>query len=184
MEESSAKAKQLYIAIDLAAQRLKIKQLSLDLDELKQASLQSDFWQDSSNAQNIMQQISKLQSRTEPWTKLLSVIKDITEMVALGDKSMQVELDQQLEVISKEFDGLKETLKLNGPYDDHDAIVSIYAGAGGTDAQDWTQMLLGCTVAILKTTDGKPVLWTNLRVKKPDSRASQSRLMANLLTAS
>lgn len=63
-------------------------------------------------------------------------------MLALGDASLADELAQQLRALETDFSELKEELKFNGPYDGHDVILSIYAGAGGTDAQDWTQMLL------------------------------------------
>jgi peptide chain release factor 2 len=55
---------------------------------------------------------------------------------------MLSELESTLQEIGTRFDTLKEALKFSGPYDDSDAILSIHAGAGGTDAQDWSQMLL------------------------------------------
>jgi peptide chain release factor 2 len=55
---------------------------------------------------------------------------------------MEKELDQQLSALGSQLLALKKELRFNGPYDDHDVILSIYAGAGGTDAQDWAQMLL------------------------------------------
>jgi peptide chain release factor 2 len=63
-------------------------------------------------------------------------------MLELKDESLGEELEQQLAEIAVKFSELKEELKFSGPYDDYNAILSIYAGAGGTDAQDWTQMLL------------------------------------------
>lgn len=89
-----------------------------------------------------MKQIAKLETRVKPWAELRNDMKDLQELAALGDASMTDELAAQLSTLEKRFDELKEDLKLNGPYDDHDAIVSIYAGAGGTDAQDWAGMLL------------------------------------------
>jgi peptide chain release factor 2 len=64
------------------------------------------------------------------------------ELSAMGDSSLADELLKQLQSARAQFDTLKEELKFNGPYDDHDTIVSIHAGAGGTDAQDWASMLL------------------------------------------
>jgi peptide chain release factor 2 len=141
MDEQISQAEELKKKIDAAVARLKIDELNNQLAELQKASQQPDFWQDSESAQKVMQQISKLELRTQPWTKLMLTAKDTSELANLRDQSMHAELAQQLQKISNEFDALKEELKLNGPYDDHDAIVSIYAGAGGTDAQDWTQML-------------------------------------------
>lgn len=69
-------------------------------------------------------------------------MSETLELEALGDALMEKELLTQKETIQKQLKILKNQLKLAGPYDDHDALVSIFAGAGGTDAQDWAQMLL------------------------------------------
>ena len=127
--------------IEAALGRLKIEELSNQLQELQASSQQAGFWDDSNAAQEIMKQISKLEQRVKPWQKLQASTKDITEMSKLDDETMAAELGQQLKDIQAEFDSLKEELKLSGPYDDHDAILTLSAGAGGTDAQDWTQML-------------------------------------------
>lgn len=89
-----------------------------------------------------MKQISALESRVKPWNTLLTIVTDVQEMSKLNDTSLQQELNAQIQTAQHQFDALKADLKYNGPYDSHDAIVSIYAGAGGTDAQDWAQMLL------------------------------------------
>ncbi len=89
-----------------------------------------------------MQDIAKLEARVKPWLELQKALTDCDELLELEDTSLQPELTEQFRQINNTFTELKEELKLNGPYDDHDAILSIYAGAGGTDAQDWAQMLL------------------------------------------
>jgi peptide chain release factor 2 len=142
MEEQRKKAAELSAAIDQAVKQLKINKLNEQLSELKLASQQPVFWEESSKAQDTMRQIAKLEARVRPWLDLQKGINDVKELIELNDVSLEAELIKQLDEISQQFDGLKEELKFNGPYDDHDAILSIYAGAGGTDAQDWTQMLL------------------------------------------
>jgi peptide chain release factor 2 len=62
-------------------------------------------------------------------------------MLAISDSGMHTELHASFDSLAKNFSELKEELKFSGPYDDHDAIVTISAGAGGTDAQDWAEML-------------------------------------------
>ncbi len=125
-----------------AMKRLDIDGLGKEHDKLLQESQKSDFWNDSPAAQSTMQMIAKLNERVKPWQDLAASLGDIVELSSGNDKSLETELGQQLAAAGTQFDGLKAELKFNGPYDDHDAIVSIYAGAGGTDAQDWTQMLL------------------------------------------
>lgn len=142
MEEQQKQAEALKVQIDGALDQLGIEKLSRQLNVLKETSAQPGFWDDSAKAQDVMKQIAKLEARTEPWLKLQKGSADVSEMLALQDTSLAVELEQQLLEIETKFNELKEDLKFNGPYDAHDAILSIYAGAGGTDAQDWTQMLL------------------------------------------
>ncbi|MDO8591436.1 MAG: peptide chain release factor 2, partial [bacterium] len=69
-------------------------------------------------------------------------ISELAELAASDDASMEKELESQLSAFSFQLSALKRDLRFNGPFDDHDVILSIYAGAGGTDAQDWAQMLL------------------------------------------
>ncbi len=142
MDEQQKQVDSLRVQIDHAMKQLNITRLSRQTTELKDASTQSDFWTDSTKAQAIMKQIAALEARTTPWLQLQVDLADIHDMLVLNDASLSGELEQHLSKIEASFTALKEDLKFNGPYDDHDAIVSIYAGAGGTDAQDWTQMLL------------------------------------------
>jgi len=135
-------AADLKIEIDEAAARLKITELSEQLEQLRSTSQQPDFWNDSTRAQDVMKQIAKLETRVEPWRKLQKDAAEAKELTQMDDASLEAEIKDQLAGIQASFGILKEDLKFNGPYDDHDAILSIHAGAGGTDAQDWAQMLL------------------------------------------
>lgn len=142
MDEQIKQAQTLQSQIVAATEQLGIDQLKQQLDELKRASVQPDFWSDSGYAQDVMKRIAKLEARTEPWLKLKQAVYDVSDMLALRDDSLAKELNRQLQDAESTFTALKEELKFSGPYDGHDAILSIHAGAGGTDAQDWTQMLL------------------------------------------
>ncbi len=142
MDDLSSQASQLQSAVQAASARLTIPALQVELATLQNQSEAPDFWNDNLQAQAVMKQISKLEARVAPWLQLQSAVADLTELAALNDPQMTTELQTQLVAASQTFGALKETLKLNGPYDDYDAIVSIHAGAGGTDAQDWAAMLL------------------------------------------
>lgn len=132
----------LQVAAQQAADHLHIADLTRQHNDMQQASQQPDFWQDSQQAQNTMRQIAKLNTRTQPWNELLQDVGDAMELMALRDATMQTELQQQIDTLQTVFDQLKDDLKFAGPYDDHDALLTLSAGAGGTDAQDWTGMLL------------------------------------------
>ncbi len=142
MDDLRKQALELQHQITEACQRLKVEELNKQLARLQTSSQQAGFWDDSSKAQAVMKQIARLEGRLQPWLELSKTIADTTELLKLDDISLQAELTEQLSQIKTKLALLKEDLKYSGPYDDHQAILSIYAGAGGTDAQDWTQMLL------------------------------------------
>lgn len=124
-----------------ALQKLHFEELDHKEQALAERTTQPDFWQNTNEAAIISQQLAKLQAQLEPWRQLTRELNDITELAGLQDDSLQADLSSQLNALQAKFDDLKDDLKLTGPYDDHDAIITLSAGAGGTDAQDWTQML-------------------------------------------
>jgi peptide chain release factor 2 len=141
MEELKKRTAAIQSQVKNAFDRLKIAELETTLAGQRELSQKPDFWNDSARAQQVMQQISKLETRVKPWLELKQAVADTAELVKLPDDSLQAELTSQLNELEAKFINLKEELKFSGPYDDHDAILTLSAGAGGTDAQDWTQML-------------------------------------------
>lgn len=137
-----AAAEKLRADVADAAGRLKIDSLYNEFTELRTHSQKPSFWDDTEQAQLTMKRIAELETRINPWHELQKSADDLYELAGLNDNAMVDELHQQLGELQKKFDELKGELKFNGPYDDHGAIVILSAGAGGTDAQDWTQMLL------------------------------------------
>jgi peptide chain release factor 2 len=89
-----------------------------------------------------MRQLAKLESRTNPWRQLEQQLNDAKALADMNDASIRADLEDQVTDAEKQLSTLKHDLQFSGPYDDFDAIIGIRAGAGGTDAQDWTQMLL------------------------------------------
>jgi peptide chain release factor 2 len=134
-------ASDLQREVSRTAQKLKIEELARQLQELQASSQEPNFWDNSTRAQIVMKQIAKLEERVKPWLSLQKGLAEMNELLKLDDASLQAELTSQLADLQTTFTMLKEELKFNGPYDDHDAILTLSAGAGGTDAQDWTQML-------------------------------------------
>jgi len=141
MQEVEKKALELHSEVQAATDRLMIDNLAKELEALQVESQKPEFWNDVTAAQSAMKQISKLESRVKPWKDLIASINEIIDLVSLGDSFMEAEISQQLNDAIAQFNSLKQDLKFNGTYDDHDAILTLSAGAGGTDAQDWTQML-------------------------------------------
>ena len=121
-------------SIDLIGLENKLKALQLQQES-------PEFWQNQNNAQAVSREISKIQNRIEPWQKLNSAVKDSLELIAMDDTSILKDLQKNIVKLESDYQSLKQDLLYSGKYDDHDAILSIYAGAGGTDAQDWAEML-------------------------------------------
>jgi peptide chain release factor 2 len=128
--------------IGTALTRLHFEELSAKKNAIDSKVAASDFWSEPQSAQVLVKQQAKLERRLAPWMDLKKDITDIVELSDIDDDSLQDDLTAQIVRLKLAFIALKDELKLAGPYDDYDAIVSIYAGAGGTDAQDWAQMLL------------------------------------------
>ncbi|OGL31395.1 peptide chain release factor 2 [Candidatus Saccharibacteria bacterium RIFCSPHIGHO2_12_FULL_41_12] len=89
-----------------------------------------------------MQEISKLENKISEWQSLKNDSKDLVELAGMDDPSLAGDIESQFEQITERFESKKIELAFSGPYDDADVYLEIFAGAGGTDAQDWTQMLL------------------------------------------
>lgn len=141
MEELIQQVSDIQAEVDAAFEKLHINDLIDRNNDLKRQMAQPDFWQDASKAQDIAKEQAKIERRILPWLELRASVADITELSSLDDDTMQEELASQLDEAVSKFADLKDELKFSGPYDDHDVIIGIYAGAGGTDAQDWAQML-------------------------------------------
>ena len=89
-----------------------------------------------------MKRLARVRERVEGWHKLRRKTNDALELAELEDESLAEELDAEVQEIEAEVNRREFNAMLSGPYDRGDAIFAIHAGAGGTDSQDWTEMLL------------------------------------------
>ncbi len=89
-----------------------------------------------------MQRLADLRDEIEPWVNLERRVADALELAALSDETLAEELNAEAESIEKQLERLEFRLLFSGPYDRNDAFLAIHAGAGGTDAQDFAEMLL------------------------------------------
>lgn len=158
-------ASELRTAVADALDRLGIEALEKDLDELQKQIADPNLWSDQERAQKLMKQQANLQSRIGPWRELQKTVNDIQELASLGDESIRADLEKQLAQAQTTYGTQKAELLFNGTFDAHAVILSIHAGAGGTDAQDWAQMLMrmyvrwaeqnGYSVATIEQSDGE-----------------------------
>lgn len=112
--------------------------------ELETETLDNSFWNDQQGAQKKMQELSSLRDVVDTWDGIARRANDALELygVAEEDDGMLAELEGEATALEAELDKREFELALSGKYDRGSAIFSIHAGAGGTEAQDWAQMLL------------------------------------------
>jgi peptide chain release factor 2 len=105
-----------------------------------------DFWNDSQQAQKTSQRLARLKEDVERWGRLQSQVEDIETLLELAeeeeDTSLHEEIRAELKKLEGELEQLEFQLMLSGEHDHNNAILEIHSGAGGTDAQDWAEMLL------------------------------------------
>ncbi len=119
--------------------RMKIK----DLEEL---SLKKDFWNDQDHARAVLQKKTTISDKVDRWDRFNREISDMETLadIAVQEKDEHVlqDIDNELEQLNQSVSREELNMMLNGEQDAMNAIISIHAGAGGTEAQDWTEMLL------------------------------------------
>jgi peptide chain release factor 2 len=104
-----------------------------------------DFWDDPQKAQDILKQAKVYRDKIEQYEKLIIELEELETMVLFieeGDNSFSKELIEGIETLENKIENIKIEVLLKGEYDRCNAIISIHAGTGGLDAQDWAQMLL------------------------------------------
>ncbi|MDD2585908.1 MAG: peptide chain release factor 2 [Syntrophomonadaceae bacterium] len=126
---------------------------SLDIDNrrqqiemLQKKTMQESFWDDNLEAQRVLKQISDLKENVDKYKQLQSTAEYIYEMLDMAENEDEQEIlkdtVQDLLSLQKDFREFELLILFSGEHDDKDAIVSLHAGAGGTEAQDWVEILL------------------------------------------
>ncbi len=123
-----------------------MKKLDIDGKSAKASALEKeasapDFWDDAESAQKSMQQMSRLKNMVEPWMKLRARINDAFELADLEDDDLLEDLTAETSTLQAQVEKMAFQAMLSGPHDSEDAVLAIHAGAGGTDAQDWAEIL-------------------------------------------
>ena len=120
--------------------------LKEEIAKLEEQTAAEEFWGDIENSQKVLQRISQLKNKVAAYTSLETAFDDTMTLIELADEEEDLSMfDECREGVTKFEDELeKQTLStlLNGEYDAKNALLTFHAGAGGTEAQDWTQMLV------------------------------------------
>ncbi len=141
MQPLRQKLTELSDQLDAAYERLQLEAKERELTALDDQLAEPDVWRNPAQAEQLSKQAASLRQTIEPWQLLITQVADSAELLELGDDSMLPELTEQIDHLVSEYERLKKDLLIQGEYDDHAAILKLSAGAGGTDAQDWTEML-------------------------------------------
>jgi peptide chain release factor 2 len=158
MQEVAKQVKGLLAEVEKAWADGEFAEKEAKLAELNKQLEEPDIWKDNLKAQEISKQQSKLQAQVAPWRELRSQSLDLRELTETGDESLKNELEGQLSQLKAKFEELRKEQRYNGPYDGHDVVLRLQAGAGGVDAMDWTQMLERMYLRWAEKTDYKAEL--------------------------
>ena len=141
---------EIIIALENLRDRLRLLGATLDVDSkaaraqvLEQQSLEPDFWSDQETARGASQELAGLHKELERQKQLQQRLDDGLQLAQSEDAEvMEEELCVEVAALEKALDGVELETFLSGPFDSGGAIVSLHAGQGGTEAMDWTDMLL------------------------------------------
>jgi peptide chain release factor 2 len=116
--------------------------LRLRLSELEEAMGAPGFWDDQRKAAALSAEHARLSKRVERYDGLASEVDDLEELLSISSDEELDELEDSVEAMRRQLEQLEEAALFRGEYDAGDAVVTIHSGTGGTDAQDWTEILL------------------------------------------
>lgn len=126
-------------------QSLGYEQLSGKIEELEMHTQQPDFWNDQDRANGIFAQLKTLKEKRDGIDSIERIYSDLDTMIELytelEDESLEEEIIDTSTKLSEKIEQLKLTTMLTGEYDANNAIITLHAGAGGTESQDWCEML-------------------------------------------
>ncbi len=115
------------------------------LEKLEKEINRADLWDDPAEAQKLMQEITRQKDRIDSYEELRQETEDLATLWELAleeeDSSLEEEIEKAVKKQKKQFSQLELEILLNGPYDRSNAIITLHSGAGGTESQDWVQML-------------------------------------------
>lgn len=120
-----------------------VDQLRQAIGEIEDQLSQPDVWKDRSKAEQLARRLSELKNDVETFEQLNRSVADAAHVLAEPDaQSIRADLEKQIDRLENSVRELEFRILLSEKYDEHAAILSVHAGTGGTDAQDWAAMLL------------------------------------------
>ena len=122
-----------------------IDNLEGELASLEKQTTEQNFWEDSKNSSKVLKRINEIKNKVEHFKKTKSEASNLIEIVELlkqeADSDLEKELQKGTQALESDIEKLEISTLLSGKYDSNNAIVTLHPGAGGTEAQDWVEML-------------------------------------------
>ena len=144
-EEYKVKLNNIKPALVELGAALQLDEARREANELEEESAQPNFWNDISHSQQVQQRLKQLKTKCENYEKLSTQWDDLYTMCEMaledGDESFLDELKTEYVVLTEKLEAMRLSTLLKGEYDANNAILTLHPGAGGTEAQDWAQML-------------------------------------------
>jgi len=135
IKELKQRATETWSLLDLDTVGTQLKTLEADMAA-------PDFWSDQDRAKRIGKQASDLREELDRWKGFLKEVDDLLELANSGDDTMHDEVATSLQDLASRFEKMEFATLFSGDHDKNDALLSFHAGSGGTDSQDWAEMLL------------------------------------------
>ena len=131
--------------VKLLGESLHINQVNIEISELEARTQEPDFWNDVDKAQNLQTKLKRLQKKVESFNNLENSREDMLVLCELGNDAEDLDTLEELKTEAENFKNAFKKMRLEtlltGQYDKNNAIVTLHAGSGGTEAQDWAEML-------------------------------------------
>ena len=144
-EEYKVKLNNIRPTLDGLGAALKLEDAKREIAELEAESAKDGFWNDLDRSQKVQKRMKQLQLKCEKYEKLCSTWDDLMVICEMAleenDDSMLAELESDYARLEGDLEAMRLSTLLSGEYDANNVILSIHPGAGGTEAQDWAQML-------------------------------------------
>ena len=145
IEETSKQIENIKNKLAEIKETLSIDKLEEELKILEKETLTQEFWNDSENMPKVLSKINNLKKKITSYKNIENEIKTLSEMLELvveeKDNDLEKEISENLNNVEKDVEELEISTLLSEKYDENNAIVTIHPGAGGTEAQDWAEML-------------------------------------------
>ena len=146
LEELKSKLLELKPQIDDYRSAIGMDDLVKKQQELEEKTADPNFWNDLENSSRVLQQISQIKAKVATYTKMESDYEDLATLIEIAmeeqDESSYAEIQTLYQALASYYEEQKLLTLLSGEYDGKNAILTFHAGAGGTESQDWVQMLL------------------------------------------